>query len=273
MTLFHFFTNFLLTFLSPYIVYISKRDINNNSSSSSNTTTSTTKTEERNFRNVFLGILTYGVTLFVKIFLITIFIQNEENNENLMTGTISFSSNKSLQNSLQNLTFYIIEIFKILINSIDLIGIYLLINSKSLNGNFITQIFGVAIGWNLGDCILQRLLPLWIISYRNVIFNWKGLQLSIFSNIYLFECISCVIFIFLFSRKKLFEKKQFYFILLFIYSFIYPLVLEVFKNLFLNSIFGNVDSIWVYLVVRGVCGFIFYWIASNQLEQYGKKYV
>lgn len=76
------------------------------------------------------------------------------------------------------------EIFKAILNSIDLIGIYMVLhwNWKFLRGEKDVKILSVGLGWAFGENLLSRFMPLWVGS-TGLEFSWKYIQNGIFANI------------------------------------------------------------------------------------------
>ena len=74
------------------------------------------------------------------------------------------------------------EILKTIISSIDIIGIYFVLNSKALQGDKDVKILSVGLGWNYGETITSKLLPLWV-GATKLEFSWKFIQMAILANI------------------------------------------------------------------------------------------
>ncbi|KAG2386147.1 hypothetical protein C9374_002593 [Naegleria lovaniensis] len=141
---------------------------------------------------------------FVSTFLLSFVSPGDSDGTNLQSGAINFDDTSASSGMVQSLSFsfLITEVLKTLIGALDLIGIYFLLSSKWLLGDQISQIYGCAIGWTMGDNLLNRLIPLWF-STRGLQFETKALQMAVYSNVVMLEWICVVIFVFLYSRKKM----------------------------------------------------------------------
>jgi hypothetical protein len=133
------------------------------------------------------------------------------------------------------------EIVKTIIASLDIIGIYLILNRAV--GDKEIKILGIGLGWSLGENILSRLAPLWM-GARGLEFEWKYIQMAILSNINMLFYISLVTLVFLYSRKiidELTKRNIRYQMVLFI-SF--PLITEVVKRFF------GIHNSWTILFIH-----------------------
>ncbi|KAF0977390.1 hypothetical protein FDP41_003382 [Naegleria fowleri] len=256
MTFFHFVSTFLLSFVSPYVVYYSKQ------SSSATSSSGLKEKDERRFSNIVVGIVAYGLTLFCKMFLIAVVIQD---GTNLQSGAINFDDTTTSSGMVESLSFsfLITEVLKTLIGALDMIGIYFLLSSRWLLGDQISQIYGCAIGWTMGDNLLNRLIPLWF-STRGLQFETKALQMAVYSNVVMLEWISVVIFVFLYSRKK-YDQKTFAWNALAALSVV-PLVVEILKILL-----GLNQCVWCLVGIKAVVYGVTLLIANSRYSQFEQQ--
>ncbi|EFC41026.1 predicted protein [Naegleria gruberi] len=253
MTFSHFISTFALSFISPYIVYFSKQSSSKGEKENSSIGT------ERRFSNVVLGIMAFGLTMFCKMFLIAIVIRGNENQQ-LQSGAINFDDNKQI--ATLGFGFFITEILKTLIGSLDLIGMFFILSSKWLLGDQTSQLYGCAIGWTMGDNLFNRLLPLWF-STRGLQFELKSLQMGVYSNIVMLEWIAVATFVFLYSKKK-FEQKNYVRTMLIILT-VFPFVFEIVKVLI------GVQCVWCLMGIKACFYGVFCLLANSTLSQYEKE--
>ena len=184
----------------------------------------------------------------------------QDGEQHLESGYINFD--KVLSTSTLSVSFLVTELLKTIIGALDLLGISFIISSKWLVGDQVTQIFGCAIGWCMGDNLFNRLLPLWF-STRGLQFEWKALQMSLYSNITMLEWMAIVILVFLYGRKK-YDQKNFAWLMLVIVS-VFPFVLEIAK-----VILHLEDNVWVLLGIKACFYGVSFAIANsayNKFEQ------
>jgi hypothetical protein len=74
------------------------------------------------------------------------------------------------------------EVSKAIISLVDILGIYFVLNSKAVLGDKDAKILSVGLGWNYGEIITSKILPLWF-GATSLEFSWKYLQMAISSNI------------------------------------------------------------------------------------------
>lgn len=247
MTFFHFVSTFLLSFASPYVVYFSKQS----------STQQGVEKNDRKIGNIIVGIIGYALTLFCKMFLIAVVIQD---GQHLQSGGINFDEPSQQVRSGLGFSFLITEILTTLIGTLDLVGIYFLVSSKWLMGDQISQIFGCAIGWTMGDNLLNRLIPLWF-STRGLQFEMKALQMAVYSNVVMLEWIAVVIFVFLYSRKK-YEQKNYVWTMLAIVS-TFPFLLEIVK-----IVLGLNECVWCLVAIKGVFYGVIFMIANSTYARF-----
>lgn len=87
--------------------------------------------------------------------------------------------------------FYL-SLSKSLLSSIDLLGIYILLNQRIGVGSSHLRLLGVSLGWSATESIVTRLIPIWI-STRSIEFSWDPLILSLESNARILYNLSIII--------------------------------------------------------------------------------
>ncbi|XP_011500103.1 PREDICTED: transmembrane protein 147 [Ceratosolen solmsi marchali] len=92
------------------------------------------------------------------------------------------------------------EFFKSTIDIADLIGIYIVLNGIPGKGH--AKVLTAGIGWAGAEVVLTRFLLLWI-GARGAEFDWKYMQKSLESNIYLVQHITTATLVWLWSRHDL----------------------------------------------------------------------
>eukprot|EP01080_Neovahlkampfia_damariscottae_P007192 gene7192-11508_t len=213
MTYAHFLVCVTLTLLPPWVVYKSKLG------------------EYSVAPNVGMSAMAHALTQLVKIFLMATF--------------IGPSSGETFDLSQ--------EILKTIISSIDIIGIYLILNAKALQGDKDIKILSVGLGWNYGEVITSKLLPLWI-GATQLEFSWKFIQMAILSNINMILYVSFSCLVFVYSRKQVETSTK----TLITFSLLFFISLNLIHGFFDHF---KIDT-WIVLIAQLFFSIILYFLSN-----------